>query len=1643
MDLVMSYFHLSLKHINIEYGYFNTPLMKKNYSVLDLAFARSNVLVVALCAMTFLFPATTQAAWTYTLASPANPAVPAANVCPGQANVPIYSIIITRTGSGSGTATMTGLNFTTNAGYVASSLTQFRLWRNTSNTLAGATLVSTLNPAGGPGVQTFPAVSSALNATPLYFLISVDIAAAPTIGNTITVASMTWSNMTFTGGLFNSCTGCTNAGGTQTIIGITSQPTASPNPVCSGGTTTLSVTASAGPSWTYQWIDVPSGLPVANGTPVGALYSPNGFSTLTVSGLTANRQYRCIIGGACSITSNNVTVAVTSPTSAPALTLYIQDLFGDPVPHNPTICQFRQMNFYINPPFINVVPNVYTWKINGTPMLTQNNLGNYFAATFSTSSLNNGDIVTLEVSWPGGCVSPNPIISQSEQFTVTPNQPPTVNITHNFPSDTICRGNQVTFSANAFEAGTPSYQWYLDGAPVGNANTYTTLATLAVGNHNIWCDITSSEPCDTLDPIFTPVVTSSPITLVVNPCYYYVPTTSTLGPYYSCGSPFYDSQLDNPVNYSSNVNGLVKICPAVANQYVTISFTSITLNDAGDRLRIFGGSPSSTFTADTSAIPLFNLAGPTSSAGCGSVVTSNVSGGCLTSHFRTDAFGNAAGWVANITCSPTPSPGPLPGSTCANPTVIAALPYAVTSHTTQCYGADYTSQSGICNTTYTGEDRVYQYTATGPECTSITLSGTIGTPTLSVYTGCPGSPGTLCLTPAPQSGNSTAQVTFPSAGTYYIIVDNAGGPTAFSNYNLSIVSFGVAPANDLPCNAQYIDLLVNANGNNSCTGSAAEPSNPACWTTGALNTTWYSFTSPATPNPSAVRIHTTPGSIGFTQIALYSGNCSSLTMVNCNQAGPNCASTPNPSSSDIVYSNLTPNTVYYIRVDGRNNNTGNYSIVVADVNGPQPYVDGQDCVVPMTICNSLFQVGDPGFVNTGWVCDFGTINNTCMFAGERSSAWYVFTTNGTGMLSWLLTPNTTGYVDYDWILMDITTFGPDQASRIAAACPQINANNLPWVRCNISDVILFAPCATTQYQTGMCPSSTVTSTSPLGPSFCSSLAVNAGQTFLLHLSNWTQNQHGFTIDFNAFGPSPIAYQNPPSVLYWTAGANNTDWFNPVNWGNCGPPNCSTTAIITVGSSFMPVINANGAVCRDMDIEAGASLTINSDYRLDVCRNYVNNGSLIAMPGSTVRVMGTGAQYFDGNMIGSSAFYNFWMNKTSNHMTILDHANVAGNLTLGTITGGKIITGPKTLYVTNSAPAAITSGGPGSYVEGNLKRNLSGSAGAYYWPVGTAVRGFQLAATEFYGTHSIGNILSYFNDTPIPSQPGPIGPECSGNDYSTLPPLNNGYWTMTANANPSSANYKMTLYNLNYTNAAPSAAYTVLKAATSAGPWTLSGNCLGSSTANATTRDNMSGFSVFTSGQSIIIPVPIDLLNFNAVVEGENVLATWTTATEVNNDYFAVERSHDGINFETVGIKKGSGNSSLTLYYSMLDTEPFKGVSYYRLRQVDFDGAESKSSLVAVSFQNSNTLYVFPNPAHVSTINVRFTAAAEGEAVMEVIDILGKVLRSEMLNVKKGLNEFREYSIQDLHEGAYFIQVKSSGSEILEPMQTRFVRYTQE
>lgn len=99
--------------------------------------------------------------------------------------------------------------------------------------------------------------------------------------------------------------------------------------------------------------------------------------------------------------------------------------------------------------------------------------------------------------------------------------------------------------------------------------------------------------------------------------------------------------------------------------------------------------------------------------------------------------------------------------------------------------------------------------------------------------------------------------------------------------------------------------------------------------------------------------------------------------------------------------------------------------------------------------------------------------------------------------------------------------------------------------------------------------------------------------------------------------------------------------------------------------------------------------------------------------------------------------------------------------------------------------------------------------------------------------------------------------------------------------------------------------------------------------------------------TISCPLPIELLSFTATPNGNSNLLKWSTATETNNDYFAIEKTGDGISWTEIGRVVGAGNSTHILNYQFSDNNLIAGVSYYRLKQVDYNGQYTYSNIVAI------------------------------------------------------------------------------------------------
>lgn len=126
--------------------------------------------------------------------------------------------------------------------------------------------------------------------------------------------------------------------------------------------------------------------------------------------------------------------------------------------------------------------------------------------------------------------------------------------------------------------------------------------------------------------------------------------------------------------------------------------------------------------------------------------------------------------------------------------------------------------------------------------------------------------------------------------------------------------------------------------------------------------------------------------------------------------------------------------------------------------------------------------------------------------------------------------------------------------------------------------------------------------------------------------------------------------------------------------------------------------------------------------------------------------------------------------------------------------------------------------------------------------------------------------------------------------------------------------------------------------------------------------NLSGDWRITSTNSTNTPLPIELVYFKGEVIGENVQLTWETASELNNDFFTIERSSDAEVWDELMQVAGAGTSNKTNNYQVQDGRPISGTSYYRLKQTDFDGHFEYSSIVSVNFTGKSDFIVSPNPS---------------------------------------------------------------------------------
>lgn len=212
-------------------------------------------------------------------------------------------------------------------------------------------------------------------------------------------------------------------------------------------------------------------------------------------------------------------------------------------------------------------------------------------------------------------------------------------------------------------------------------------------------------------------------------------------------------------------------------------------------------------------------------------------------------------------------------------------------------------------------------------------------------------------------------------------------------------------------------------------------------------------------------------------------------------------------------------------------------------------------------------------------------------------------------------------------------------------------------------------------------------------------------------------------------------------------------------------------------------------------------------------------------------------------------------------------------------------------------------------------------------------------------------------------------------------------------------------------------------------WTdLDGTGIGVPSGSITSATNFITFSRFAlaNKKTGSNPLPVELLDFTADLNDDVVDLKWSTASELNNDYFVVERSENSIDFEEVKTVDGNGNSSELINYFTTDENPLNGISYYRLKQVDFDGKTNYSKIISIDYQKESKVDVrlYPNPVE-NGKEIFFELNGlqkEKEILVVVLDINGKELYSK-ISIVGGCCEAAVIAIdaQDkLLPGVYFV-----------------------
>ncbi len=172
-------------------------------------------------------------------------------------------------------------------------------------------------------------------------------------------------------------------------------------------------------------------------------------------------------------------------------------------------------------------------------------------------------------------------------------------------------------------------------------------------------------------------------------------------------------------------------------------------------------------------------------------------------------------------------------------------------------------------------------------------------------------------------------------------------------------------------------------------------------------------------------------------------------------------------------------------------------------------------------------------------------------------------------------------------------------------------------------------------------------------------------------------------------------------------------------------------------------------------------------------------------------------------------------------------------------------------------------------------------------------------------------------------------------------------------------------------------------------------------------------------------LPVELIDFKAIPDGQSAQLLWSTAAEINNDKFEIERTVDGVDYEFIGEVAGNGTTNVQQDYSFDDNQPINGTSYYRLKQIDFDGEFEYLPIAKLQMELADAFFnATPNVIQHQNIVLSIANIAQGNARIKVLSLKGEEVFNEERQLSMNSNQRFELSgTQQLRGGIYIITLE--------------------